>query len=375
MEQKNKRIPHYIQIRTYIVDQINNQILRAGDRLPSENKLALQFDVSRITVKNALDSLVKDGRIYRVQGKGTFVATEGGEPSLYKKETTTSLPLISYITPCIDNSFTARLLQGIEQELSEAGYKLIFSNSNGSQEKEKQLIKEALSLGVKGFLVFPVDGEMYNEEIVQLTMSDFPIVLIDRELSGLSTHCVCSDHAGGAYLATNHLIKQGHTSIAYLSFSAPFTASTEDRLAGYEKALADADLPILHHHRLQVRNSEEIVAFLDSHPEVTAIFAENSGVGQSVFEAARIKDISIPERLSIVFFDDFDFPNLTTPPPTVVLQQEETIGRESAQLLLSLIKSPNKLKQKKMLPTTLIIRESTGAPYKIPTVIDLSGSK
>jgi len=366
MEQNNKRIPHYIQIRTYITDQINNQFLRAGDRLPSENKLALQFDVSRITVKNALDSLVKEGKIYRIQGKGTFVATEEGEPTLYIKESTSSLPLISYITPCINNSFTARLLQGIEQELSSAGYKLIFSNSYGSQEKEKQLIKEALSLGVKGLLVFPVDGEMYNEEIVQLTISDFPIVLIDRELSGLSTHCVCSDHAGGAYLATNHLIEQGHTSIAYLSFSAPFTASTEDRLSGYERALADAELPILHHHRLQIRNPEEIIAFLDSHPEVTAIFAENSGVGQSVYEAARMKNISIPMQLSIVFFDDFDFPNLTTSPPTIILQQEETIGRESAQLLLSLIKNPKKLKQKRMLPTTLIIRESTSTPKNFP---------
>lgn len=366
MEQKNKRIPHYIQIRTYIMDQINNQLLRAGDRLPSENKLALQFDVSRITVKNALDSLVKDGLIYRVQGKGTFVSTESGEPALYKKDTSSSIPLISYITPCIANSFTARLLQGIEQELSKAGHKLIFSSSNGSQEKEKQLIREALSLGVKGILVFPVDGEMYNEEIVQLTMSDFPIVLIDRELSGLSTHCVCSDHAGGAYLATEHLIQQGHTSIAYLSFSPPSTASTEERLAGYEKALADAELPILHHHRQQVSSSEDITAFIDNHPEVTGIFAENAGVGQAVFEAARMKDISIPEQLSVVFFDDFDFPSLTTPPPTIVLQQEQVIGRESAKLLLSLIKNTTKSKQKILLPTSLIVRESTGAPYKIP---------
>jgi len=345
------------------MDQIDNHLLRPGNRLPSENKLASQFDVSRITVKNALDSLVKDGVIYRVQGKGTFVSTEIGEPTLYKKDTTSTLPLISYITPCIDNSFTARLLQGVEKELSEAGYKLIFSISNGSQEKEKQLIKEALSLGVKGILVFPVDGEMYNEEIVQLTMSDFPIVLIDREFSGLSTHCVRSDHAGGAYMATEHLIEQGHTSIAYLFFSPPFTASTESRLAGYEKAMANSELPILHHHRQQVSSSEDIIDFLYKHTEITAIFAENAGVGQAVFEAARLMGLSIPEQLSIVFFDDFDFPNLTTPPPTIVQQQEIGIGTESAKLLVSLINNPVKSKQNIMLPTSLIIRKSTSIPF------------
>jgi len=341
------------------MDQIQQQVLQVGDRLPSENKLASQFGVSRITVKNALDALVKEGIIYRIQGKGTFVSLNGGEPPLYKSDSK-STPLIAYITPYLENSFTARLLSGIERELSKAGYKTVFSTSDGSQEKEKQLIREAIHMGVKGILVFPVDGEKYNEEIVMLTMSEFPIVLIDRELSGLSTHCVCSDHFGGAYTATEHLIQLGHTSIAFLSFSPPFTTSTEARIAGYEKALADSSLPIMHHIRQQVGSPEDIVRFLEAHPEVTAVVAENAGVGRALFQAVSAKGISVPERLSVVFFDDFDFPDLVTHPPTVILQQETAIGEESAKLLLSIINQSSASKQKVVLPTKLVVRESTG---------------
>lgn len=362
MEQQTKRIPHYMQIRTFVTDRIHQQLWREGDRVPSENDLASQFGVSRITVKNALDNLVKEGLIYRIQGKGTFVSVSGGEPALYKKDLVASQPLVAYITPFLNNSFTARLLSGIEEELSQKGHKVIISISEGSLEKEKQLIQESLALGVRGILVFPVDGEKYNEEIIQLTMSGFPIVLIDRDLPGLSTYCVCSDHAGGAYAATRHLIQMGHKSIAFLSASVPFTGSTEERLAGYEKALADASMPILHHYRLQITKLEDIVIFLEQNPEITAVFAENAGVGNEVFEAASMKGISIPEQLSITFFDDFDYPNLAVIPPTVVVQQEQNIGRESAKLLLTVMNNTKHEKQKVLLPTKLLQRNSTGAP-------------
>ncbi|QAY67036.1 GntR family transcriptional regulator [Paenibacillus protaetiae] len=362
MDQPTKRVPHYVQIRKYVNDQIQQLKWREGDRLPSENELAAQFGVSRITVKNALDSLVQEGIIYRIQGKGSFVSVSGGEPALYRKEEPASHPLVAYITPVLNNSFTALLLSGIEEELSQHGHKVVFSKSDGCLIKEKQLIQEALELGVRGILIFPADGEKYNEEIVQLSMSDFPIVLIDRDLPGLSMHCVCSDHEGGAYAATKHLIELGHTSVAYLSASPPFTSSMEERLAGYEKALVDSGMPIFHHHRAKVVSPQDIVDFLEANPDITAVFAENSGVGQAVLEAAKQLGLSVPERLSVAFFDDIEFPNLHVTTPTVVVQQERLIGKESAKLLLKVMDDPRQPKQKVLLPTELLKRQSTAAP-------------
>ena len=66
--------PMYFRIQQAILEQIQDGRLQAGAQLPSEAELARQYQVSRITAKRALDELVREGRAYRQQGRGTFVA-------------------------------------------------------------------------------------------------------------------------------------------------------------------------------------------------------------------------------------------------------------------------------------------------------------
>jgi len=64
------------QLRDHLRELIDRD-LRAHERLPTERDLAKQFDVSRMTVRRALEQLVSEGRVYRVQGAGTFVTEPG----------------------------------------------------------------------------------------------------------------------------------------------------------------------------------------------------------------------------------------------------------------------------------------------------------
>ncbi len=68
------RPPMYFRIQQAILDQIQSGQLQPGVLLPSETDLARQYQVSRITAKRALDELVRQGRAFRQQGRGTFVA-------------------------------------------------------------------------------------------------------------------------------------------------------------------------------------------------------------------------------------------------------------------------------------------------------------
>ena len=65
-------LPKYYQLRETLREQI--EVLQSGQPIPSENELCLAYDVSRITVRKALNDLVHQGLVYTVQGKGTFVA-------------------------------------------------------------------------------------------------------------------------------------------------------------------------------------------------------------------------------------------------------------------------------------------------------------
>lgn len=72
MEREN--LPLYLQLQEVLKEQIHTGLLKPGDQLPPERELSDQFRMSRMTVRQALNQLVTEGLLYRVQGKGTFVA-------------------------------------------------------------------------------------------------------------------------------------------------------------------------------------------------------------------------------------------------------------------------------------------------------------
>nr|WP_318382270.1 GntR family transcriptional regulator [uncultured Enterobacter sp.] len=74
MIDKHSTVPVYLQVEQYLTGQITAGILRPGDAIPSENALCQQFSISRMTARKAVDYLVRQGKVERRRGQGTFVA-------------------------------------------------------------------------------------------------------------------------------------------------------------------------------------------------------------------------------------------------------------------------------------------------------------
>jgi GntR family transcriptional regulator len=72
--------PLYIQLKNFITAQIERGDLKPGDRILSEPELEREHGVSRITIRQAISALVHDDKLYRVPGKGTYVASPKLEP-------------------------------------------------------------------------------------------------------------------------------------------------------------------------------------------------------------------------------------------------------------------------------------------------------
>jgi DNA-binding LacI/PurR family transcriptional regulator len=378
----SKRTPLYKQIRKYVLNNISQNHWKPNDRIPSENELAAQFKVSRITIKNALQELIDEGIIYRIQGKGSFVAANrSGEPLVYQSAPFAENTLVAYLMPRLDNRFTANLLNGIENGLAAAGYYVMFCETHDQLELEKELLRKMVRLQVKGIIIYPVQGQTYNEEILKLTLNRFPVVVVDRYLRGIETNCVCADNMTGAYDAVTHLIGMGHRHIGFVSTGYEGTSSLEDRLGGYEKALTEHLIPIDHRLRLvnldgkkvntifqtgeaDAESKEEIKSFLRQNAHLTGVIAANSAVGLTLTEAVKEMSLRIPEDLSVVFLDDYELSAFSRIPPTCVSQEELTVGKEAAKLLVSLIEKPDQERKKILIPTQLIVRQSTG-PAKI----------
>lgn len=75
-------IPLYHQLKDILKEKIESRDWVPGEKIPSENELIVQYAISRNTVKKALDDLVQDGLLNRIQGKGTFVSKPKLEQSL-----------------------------------------------------------------------------------------------------------------------------------------------------------------------------------------------------------------------------------------------------------------------------------------------------
>lgn len=399
--QKERR-PLYIQIQEYFKNLIGSGALSAREKIPSEKELMEEFAVSRITVANALTQLAKDGWIYRIPGRGSFVAggavsleegtmnLVGGKevkgPRLLKEPghsvqapevTSLAVPsrrMIGFIIPTVDDFFALRLIQGINRVLQDSPYYLAVVLTYHSKELEKEAIIELVQKGVAGLIIFPIDAETYNEEILALKVRNFPFVLIDRYLPGVETHFVCSDSRMGSQLAISHLWDLGHRDIAICSDSPLPTITVEERISGYREALKQKGAMInpaliLTEFTVDYKNMDVnhmLYRYIDNEV-ATAFITLNAKLGIYIAGIARKLKKNIPEDISILTFDDPSSGLDDQGSFTHIAQSEEEIGSRSAKILIELLNHPEKASDysKVILKPELVIRKSTSSVLKL----------
>lgn len=83
MLDSNSPIPLYYQLKSFILNQITTGVWKAGEQIPSEAELCEQFQVSRTTIRQAINELVTQGKLIRTQGRGTFVTQYNIEKPLF----------------------------------------------------------------------------------------------------------------------------------------------------------------------------------------------------------------------------------------------------------------------------------------------------
>ncbi|GAA1647546.1 GntR family transcriptional regulator [Kribbella alba] len=346
----------YEQISTHVLDEIRRGALGPGDRVASEMELAAQFEVSRITSKRALEVLREAGLIERIRGKGSFVVKhlpdlEGitvplkGRLPLRPSRGNNQPGAIALVVPDVSEAYGLELLCAVEERCAEQGASLIVRRTRGRQSDEEQAVESLVaSREVDGLIVFPVHGDFYNASLLRQVLDGYPVVLVDRHLSGIPVSAVHTDNVAASRALTERLLDLGHRHIAFVSPPPLNTSSIEDRLEGFRAAFSEREPGNYQAHQLtELRSTlpgsftpesvlsdlELIRAFRDKVPDVTAFVA-------CEYNLARMLDRALgrPRDQVIACFDSPGDP-IAGPPYLHVRQNQREMGRQAVDLLFA----------------------------------------
>lgn len=269
--------------------------------------------------------------------------------------------LIGLITSDNANPFFAKIVKGVQITLRKAGFNMMLFNTEEDYSQERAAVELLADQGAQGIILTP--SQIQDEDISFLLSKKIPFVLLGRHFSRHKVPGVISDDAKGAYAAVSHLLRLGHRRILFLN-AHEYISSAEERLDGYKQALREAgvefDPALVRTCRPDQSGAyNEIKSVLLEELDFTGLFTFSDIMMLGVITLFQERSIPIPERYSLVGFDDIDFVSLLNPPLTTVAQDCLHLGIESAELLLKLMRGENPDVIEKVLPTHLVVRGST----------------
>ena len=269
---------------------------------------------------------------------------------------------IALVLTDITNPFFTTVARGVEDAANEAGYTVTYCNTDEDREKEKRYLDLLIQQQVDGILLVPAQGTPDMVDYIQKHAT--PVVILDRRLSEAKSDVVRCDSEGGAYQLIRLLQELGHRRIALLG--GPKDASTaEDRKAGYRRAMMEAGIDMtdleLYGTFTQGSGYEMAKEASARTPRPTALFAANNFIAIGGLKALRDCNITVPEDMALVGFDDLPEALVTFPFLTVAAQPAYEMARRGAELLLARMAGEEPENYKEIiLPTELIVRRSSG---------------
>ena len=351
------------QVSEYVKTLMESDVLKPGNQLIAEDKLAKQLGISLVTVRRGLDLLVQDNLIHRIQGKGTFAG-----PQKMTKTLNINLVYPNYPDANPGDPFFGQIINGINQYLAGKSIRLGLSPIPQTSSFADVLKDSQWRSFFQEGAIF-INYKISKADVIQIKKHAIPLVNIGTSPSDTGLFSVDVDHNDGGYQATSHLIKHGRKRILFLSnpqrhYYAP------DVLEGYKKALEENNIEIDESLIFEEAESEEDSGYQlmdkllkDLNFDAVISFGSPATIGS--VECLKANKIRIPEDIAYISYNDFpEISNYTNPKLTAIAQPVTKLGFHAAKLLLDI--KDNKISKstggkKILLHPELIQRRSCGS--------------
>ncbi|STS93034.1 LacI family transcriptional repressor [Klebsiella variicola] len=294
--------------------------------------------VSVATVSRVINNSPKASEASR-QSVGAAMETLNYHPNANARALAQqSTETVGLVVGDVSDPFFGAMVKAVEQVAYRTGNFLLIGNGYHNVQKERQAIEQLIRHRCAALVVH---AKMIPDEELAGLMKQIPgMVLINRILPGYETRCVALDDRYGAWLATRHLIQQGHTRIGYLC-SNHHISDAEDRLQGYYAALEESGLPC----------NDRLVAFAEPDESggelamtellgrgrhFSAVACYNDSMAAGAMGVLNDNGIDVPREISLIGFDDVLISRYVRPRLTTVRYPIVTMATQAAELALAL---------------------------------------
>lgn len=309
--------------------------------------------VSRVLNNRGYISEKTRENVYRVMKELNYQPNEMAR-ALAKKQSN----LLAVVVPHVEHPYFARMIDLLEKEANQKGYKLLLFNSQGSLEMEEQIIDSCRSSRVAGMIICTGTIEMER-----FRNAGLPIVTFERSVGGDNPSVECDNYQGGL-LAGKALIAAGCRKILYVGgqgASEEVKMPADVRLDGFlsqcKAGVTCVKVYAPPTNFEQMKYKELLLKELKKNPDIDGIFATSDLIGAQAISVCHKLGKKVPGDVKIISFDDTIIAEMTDPPLTSIHQPLEKMCQQAIIALISAA-SGDVAPTRVVFPVSLTVRES-----------------
>lgn len=334
-----------------------------GTRAVTVTDIAEAIGVSRATVSLVLrgSPLVNVDTRAKVEAelrRQRYVYNRGA--ANLRRRTSSSVALV---INDLSNPFFAEFASGVDEALGGKGFVTLLGSTGESPERQQAVLTTLMEHMPAGLILSPAEGSDTGQ--LRQVLGHANVLLFNRELPGAEWDFLTLDNQQGAYLATRHLIEQGHRRIAFYGGHA-VSSSCHQRRTGYAQALVEAGMPVQPAWLIETSPSRldaaartgELFALGDV---PTAAVCYNDSVALGLMLGLASRGVQPGRDFAVTGFDDISEASVASPPLTTLTVNPRERGRQAAELLLLRLDHPDAAPARTVVPVQLRVRESSGA--------------
>jgi LacI family transcriptional regulator len=327
------------------------------------NDIAKELNVASSTVSRALNNsnLISEKTKKKILDKASELGYDLNliASSLSKRQSN----IIGVLIPSINNFFYSQVVSGIEEMAYESGYRILITQSNDSEEREKEALRMLSAARVDGIIAC-MSVETHNKDhFERVIRNGTQLILFDRVNYSLKCHKIVTDNQAISMQAVAHLAKTGYNRIAFLG--GPSGCITYDEFAnGFKSALKKENLPELPKFSLSTDLTPQDISdatkiWFSQKKTPDAIITANSTSALQIAKEAKEANISIPEQLAILSLNSEPALEYVDPQISSVELPGVDIGKTAVQYIINESDQQTKGFTPTIKPFQLIIRNST----------------